>query len=220
VLLTPVEPDPAGLVLRCEFEGNLNDSSGNGRHGTGVGNPTFEAGKIGQAVTLNGSNYVEITGYKGILDVNAFSITAWVKSTSTGDVTMVCWGSSTNGQRVDFRLYQGRLRVEHGNGNLQGNTVLADGQWHHVVLTVTENASISYPDVKLYLDGLDNSQTTTDPDTFNIVANVDVNIGRRGTHNDRVFPGSLDDVRIYDRVLTQEEIAWLAGRTKPFDKPF
>jgi len=47
-----------------------------------------------------------------------------VKSTSTGDVTMVNWGSSTNGQRVDFRLYQGRLRVEHGNGNLQANTTL------------------------------------------------------------------------------------------------
>jgi len=220
VLLTPVEPDPAGLVLRCEFEGNLNDSSGKGRNGTGVGNPIFEAGKVGQAVTLSGSNYVVITGYKGILGGNAFSIAAWVKSTSTGDVTMVNWGTQLGGQRVDFRLYQGRLRVEHGNGNLQGRTVLADGQWHHVAVTVKENASISYPDVKLYLDGLDDSQTTTDPDTFNIVANVDVNIGRRGTNNDRVFPGSLDDVRIYDRVLTQEEIAWLSGRTKPFDKPF
>ena len=32
--------------------------------------------------------------------------------------------------------------------------------------------------------------------------------------------GVIDDVRIYDRVLTEEEIVWLAGRTKPFDKPF
>jgi hypothetical protein len=103
---------------------------------------------------------------------------------------------------------------------LQGNSVLADGQWHHVALTVSENASISYPDVKLYLDGMDDSQTTTDPDTFNIVATVDVTIGRRGTNNDRIFSGSLDDVRIYDRALTQEEIAWLAGRTGSFDKPF
>jgi len=30
----------------------------------------------------------------------------------------------------------------------------------------------------------------------------------------------IDDVRIYGRVLTEEEIAWLAGRTKSFDKPF
>ena len=32
--------------------------------------------------------------------------------------------------------------------------------------------------------------------------------------------GAVDDVRIYDRALTPEEIAGLAGRTKPFDKPF
>ena len=38
--------------------------------------------------------------------------------------------------------------------------------------------------------------------------------------NDRFFMGLIDDVRIYDRALTQEEIAWLADRTKPFDKPF
>jgi len=220
-LITPVSPSNAGLAGYWQFEGNLNDSSGNNRHGTGVGNPTFEAGKVGQAINLRGANdYVEITGYKGILGPNDFSITAWVKSTSTGDVTMVCWGTQSGGQRVDFRLYQGRLRVEHGNGNLQGNTMLADDQWHHVAVTVSENASISYPAVKLYLDGNDDSRTTTDPDTFNIVANIDVNIGRRGTNNDRLFLGSFDEVRIYERVLTHEEIAGLAGRTKPFDKPF
>ena len=31
---------------------------------------------------------------------------------------------------------------------------------------------------------------------------------------------ATEDVRIYDRALSQDEIAWLAGRTKPFDKPF
>jgi hypothetical protein len=220
-LLTPVEPAAAGMVGHWQFEGNFNDSSGNNGHGTPFGSPAFEAGKVGQAINLRGANdYVEITGYKGILGPNDFSITAWVKSTSTGDVTMVCWGTQAGGQRVDFRLYMGRLRVEHGNGSLQGNTMLADGQWHHVAVTVSENASISYPAVKLYLDGNDDSRTTTDPDTFNIVANIDVNIGRRGTNNDRLFSGSLDEVRIYERVLTHEEIAGLAGRTQPFDKPF
>jgi hypothetical protein len=30
----------------------------------------------------------------------------------------------------------------------------------------------------------------------------------------------MDDVQVYDRALSQEEIAWLAGQTQPFDKPF
>jgi hypothetical protein len=32
--------------------------------------------------------------------------------------------------------------------------------------------------------------------------------------------GLMDDLRIYSRALSHAEIAWLAGRTKPFDKPF
>jgi hypothetical protein len=220
-LITPVGPGTTGLQAEYQFEGNANDSSGKGHNGTLQGDPLFVAGEVGQAISLDGvDDYVNVDDYKGILDGGAFSITAWIKSTSTGDNTIVCWGSSTNGQRVDFRLGSGRLRVEHGNGNLQGHSVVADGQWHHVALTVAENASISYPAVKLYLDGNDDSQTTTDPDVFNIVASVDVNIGHRGTHNDRSCQGLIDEVRIYDRELTQEEVASLAGRTKPFDKPF
>ena len=195
------------LMAWYKFDGNASDSSANGRNGTATGAATYAAGKFGQAISLDGSSFVEITGYKGILGGNAFSIAAWVKSTTTGDATIVCWGTQTGGQRVDFRLYQGRLRVEHGNGNLQGNTIVADGQWHHVALTVTQNAPISYPNVKLYLDGKDDSQTTTDPDTFNIVSNVDVNIGRRGTNNDRAFTGFIDDVRIYDKAISASEIA-------------
>ncbi|MCH7559151.1 MAG: hypothetical protein IIB56_17100, partial [Planctomycetes bacterium] len=38
--------------------------------------------------------------------------------------------------------------------------------------------------------------------------------------DDRFFMGLIDDVRIYDYALSDAEIAWLAGVTKPFDKPF
>jgi hypothetical protein len=44
-------------------------------------------------------------------------------------------------------------------------------------------------------------------------------VGNSSTGN-RHFQGMIDDVRIYNRVLTPAEIAWLAGRTEPFDKPF
>lgn len=54
-LITPVDPGAVGLQAHYEFEGNTNDSSGNARHGTAVGNPVFEAGKVGQAIGLDGS---------------------------------------------------------------------------------------------------------------------------------------------------------------------
>ncbi|MCH7919656.1 MAG: hypothetical protein IIC50_16930 [Planctomycetes bacterium] len=44
-------------------------------------------------------------------------------------------------------------------------------------------------------------------------------MGRRSSHGDRYFPGSIDEVRIYDRALSDTEVAWLAGRSEPFDQP-
>ncbi|MCU0917704.1 MAG: hypothetical protein MUC88_24550 [Planctomycetes bacterium] len=218
-LVAPVltaAPDPS-LMGWWKFDGTWLDSSGNNRTGVPSGNAQFGAGMDGQGLLLDGSgDYVTITGYKGILGGNPFSIALWARSTSTGDITMVNWGSSTNGQRVDFRLYQGRLRVEHGNGNLQANTALNNGEWHYVALTVAQGTGLSAPGVQLYLDGKNDTQTTADPDTFNINAVTDVTIGRRGSNADRAFLGSLDEVRIYDRVLTADEIKALGAHPKAF----
>ena len=220
-LITPAEPDAVNLVAQYEFEGTANDSSGNGLHGTVMGNPTFVAGKVGQAISLRGLNdFVEITGYKGILGPNAVTVTAWINTTTTGTGTIVGWGPNASGERFGFRVNADRLRIEHAGGNVQGDTRVNDSGWHHVAVMVQASATISYPDVILYVDGIDDTRASTDPDVFNLTADQDVRIGSRPASNDRFFMGLLDDVRIYDRALTAEEIAWLAGRTEPFDKPF
>jgi len=220
-LVTPADPGPTGLQAHYEFEGTTNDSSGNARHGTATGNPTFVAGKVGQAMSLRGLNdFVEITGYKGILGSNAVTVTAWINTTSTVTGAIVGWGPNVRDQRFGFRVDAGRLRVEHHGGNVQGDSNVNDGVWHHVAVTVQENATISYPDVILYVDGIDDTRPSEDPDAFNLTADQDVRIGSRPAGNDRFFMGLIDDVGIYDRALTPEEIAWLAGKTKPFDKPF
>ena len=162
---------------------------------------------------------MEITGYKGILGPNAVTVTAII-TTATETGTIVGWGPTVDGQRFGFRVNDGRLRMEVSGGNLQADSNVNDGGWHHVTVTVQENATISYPDVILYVDGIDDTRATVDPEVFNLTADQDVRIGSRPSSNDRFFMGLIDDVRIYDRALTQEEIAWLAGRTEPFDKPF
>jgi hypothetical protein len=46
-------------------------------------------------------------------------------------------------------------------------------------------------------------------------------IGKQySTTNDRYWNGTIDDVRIYQRALSPEEMAGLAGLTAPYDKPF
>ena len=141
-----------------------------------------------------------------------------------GNGAMVAWGSADGaaigGQYLTFRIDGGRLRSEHGNGNLRGNTYVNDGEWHHGALTVVEGGNLRVPQTLLYVDGQEDTTFSGSDNIYNITADADVSIGRRASHEDRYFPGSIDEVRIYDRVLTEEEIAWLAGRTKPFDKPF
>jgi len=236
--ITPVEPNTAGLIAYYEFEGNANDSSGNGLHGTVMGGPTFALGKIGQAISLDGvDDYVTVTGYKGIVadrtDPNnpiqrPFSVACWINTAdAAGRGGLVNWGSSdttgVGGQYQNFHVHEGRLRAEHGNGRFRGATIVADGEWHHVAMTVSEGVNLWPPGTQLYVDGQKDTQgadTVNAQNIWNITEDADVGIGVRASHIDRFFNGLIDDARIYDRVLTQEEIAWLAGRTQPFDKPF
>ncbi|MCH7918180.1 MAG: LamG domain-containing protein [Planctomycetes bacterium] len=221
-LITPAELSPEGLVVYYPFDGNFQDASGNGLHGAGMGGPLFEPGHSGQAISLDGAGqYVEITGYQGISAVDGvqqpFSISNWFATIANGE--MVTWGSTPGGQRLSWRIESGNLRTEHGNGNLRGNTLVNDGEWHHGALVVQEGANLRVPNTTIYIDGLADGVNSGDDDPYNLTPGVDVSIGRRATSNDRFFPGSIDEVRIFDRALSAAEVAGLAGRTEPFDKP-
>jgi len=185
------------------------NASGNGLDGTLEGDAHFVEGYSGQAIALDGDgDYFTVNGYKGLMSTDAVTVIAWVRTTSNG--TMVYWGRNSGGRRVDFRINGGRLRIEHGGGNLQGDTILNDDEWHQVALSMPAGVTVSYPDVKLYLDGQDDSQHTSDPDPpFRLEdhdSNVDLTFGQRVPQNDRHFPGQIDEVRIYDKVLTGGEI--------------
>ncbi len=202
-----------GLVGWWKFDdegtGTVFDYSGNDRHGTINGNPQFVPGLFGEAMEFTGDpDYVNIGGYKGLLGGHAFTITAWIKTAGNGEI--VGWGNNSGTEKVEFRVSESRLRVEHGSGNRQGDTIVSDNQWHHVALTVQENSTISYPQVILYLDGEDDTRTGTSSNAFNIVENFDLAIGRRYNNDNRWFIGLIDEVRVYDRVLSAEEIQALA----------
>ncbi|MCH8193408.1 MAG: LamG domain-containing protein, partial [Planctomycetes bacterium] len=148
-----------------------------------------------------------------------FSISVWIKTSGNG--TMVGWGSTAAGvTRVEFRVDQNRLRCE-SSGNVQGDTTLPDNEWIHVAVTIIENAVIDDPDVLLYLNGqVDNRQSTGAAAPLEMAAGFDVTIGRRHSAAQRFFPGSIDEIRLWDRTLSAGEVAGMAGRTQPFDRPF
>ena len=203
--------------LDNEGSGAVVDSSGFDHHGTLRGDPQWVDGYDGGALEFDGSgDYVNIDGYKGILAADGvqheFTVAAWIKTTAEGEI--ITWGTNTSTQRMTFRLHDGRIRVEHGNGNMRGEANVNDNEWHHIAAVVPQDGAIK--DLTFYLDGeVDEYRTILNPDNkFNLTGTADVSIGRRATSDDRYFTGLIDDVRIYDKELSQQEIKQVM-RTDP-----
>ena len=206
--------DP-NLVGWWKFEdegtGTVIDYSGYGHHGTIHGNPMWVHGPDGDAMEFcdeTEDEYVTIDGYLGVVGSHAFSITAWIRTRDGGEI--VGWGNPTNGQRVEFRTNTGNtLQCENGTGArfVESETLVDDDEWHHVAVTVIDGATPTYPrEVIIYLDGEDDTMESTEGTAFNIVALNPVTIARRYNTAGRWYWGAIDDVRIYDKVLTQAEI--------------
>ncbi len=204
--------------------GYVIDSSGYDHHGTLRGDPQLIEGYDGGALDFDGDgDYVNIDGYKGInadrTDPDnpfnpAFSVACWVKTTSSAGA-LVTWGSSdgtgVGGQYQSFRIDAGRLRAEHGNGNLQSDTSVNDGEWHHVAQVSVEGANLRVPNTTLYIDGVEDAIRGGSDNIFNLTEDADVGIGLRASHGDRIFTGLFDDVRIYDKALTELDVKLISG---------
>ena len=182
------------------------DSSRHRRKGALTGNLSFDnnsaEGRIGKALKLSGRDYVEITKYKGISGNKPRTVTAWIKTKSSrGEITS--WGADDFGQMWTYGFIRGRVGLTPSGGYYYINDQVHDDKWHHVAIVLLEAELPNlHDDVRLYKDGelaeihdiglLDLWPVNTGKD-------LDVRIGRR-------FTGLLDDVRIYDRVLSDDEI--------------
>ena len=215
--VTPAEPDAANLMAYYALDGNVNDGSGNGYNGVEVGSPTYGAGQEGQAIQLDGvEDYVEIADV-GISGAAARTIAGWAKADQTD---LFAWtdvfgftGPSTNGGHFDIQAVGGGTYTTLGYYGLhcygwERDLIPIDLEWHHLAATYDGTAASWYADGRRI--GTADIAVDT-PET--------VNIGKR-QDNTNLFPGMVDELRIYNVALSEEEIAWLAGRTASLHKGF
>ena len=165
------------------------------------------------ALQFDGINdYVEISGYKGVVGSQARTVAAWIKTTTTGEI--VTWGTAAPGEKWIFRVQDddgaaGAIRVQVGAGAITGSTDVRDELWHHVA-AVLEDGLSDIGDVKLYVDGLlESTSYSSGPRQINTASSSNMKIGVFAG-SDRYFTGKIDDVRIYDYSLSKSEIAVLA----------
>jgi hypothetical protein len=160
-------------------------------------------------LVFNGTNqymYGSVTS----LPLDKLSISFWVKTTDTNG-TMVSFGSNSNNVERAVKLSAGKVQVfekkDTAETTLLSTNTIQDGNWHHVVVTI---ASISGA-WKIYVD---NVNVTTGSQNGPGNSSLGVNTFTLGvSHLDgnlvNYLAGSLDDVRVYDIVLSAANIAEL-----------
>ena len=147
-----------------------------------------------------------------------FSVAAWIKTSATANgVVIQQRNGGYNGQYrlrvnetglLNFMVYAGGYQF-----NMPTITTVNDGNWHHVMAVRQGERGYIYIDGSLQASGSSTSVASLD-------ALIEVAVGADIRDSNDYFDGTIDDVRIYERPLSYGEVAWLAGRTEPFDKPF
>jgi hypothetical protein len=232
----PSDPGKANLLALYACEGNANDTSGHNLNGT-VKQATFVASERpggGSAVKVDKAGYLDL-GNPALLDFSTgdWALTAWYKTAmvGTGDAnkgTVVGkGGDNTGGKRYGLIMsetVEGVLTLVTDDDVtkyvVDSQSVTNDDQWHFVVGQRVGTT------LEIYIDGqLENSVTiTTPPYDLSGTSQHDAYIGAMTYHPDgslyKLFSGLIDEVHIYNRALSMEEILWLMGSTTPVAKPF
>jgi Concanavalin A-like lectin/glucanases superfamily len=195
----------------------ISDLSGQGNAGTLVSMSTTTApvaGKIGGALKFNGSSaLITANGETTSFVLNtSWTTSAWFLSTSTSEEFVGFFGNTTNttptlGFGSLNQLTTGQILAggRDNAGNVLNiasiNATYNDGKWHQVVATYSGNL------LSLYVDGVLNSTGTISwgPATYNTFT-----IGAAvRTSTQFYWSGKIDDVRIYNRALSTQEVALL-----------
>ncbi|MBP1966739.1 LamG-like jellyroll fold domain-containing protein [Paenibacillus aceris] len=204
------------LLLHYKFDQTsgttVEDASNKGHSGTLMGGATWNTeGKIGGAVTLNGTNgYIKLPD--GILaDQNDVTIATWVKVNTIKTWGRVFdFGSGTSNWTM--------LTLKNGSGFMEFSTTPEGGSkelvsgpafptskiWQHVAVVKKGNKST------MYINGIEVASTTTMPTLPSVLGNTTQNYIGKSQYADPYFDGGIDDFRIYNRALEGNEVMGLA----------
>ena len=216
--------DGANTVWTSSSAGTATDGSGNGNTGTltNMNQSTSPVpGKIGQGLKFDGTKYVTSGAVFSSLGTSnqPYSIAGWVKTTASnyGNVIHVSQSSDGSGWCVSFVTYNspGNLQAHSWNGapvTATGATTLSAGNWYHFVNTWDSSGGL-----RIYVNGVLDGATSQS--TFSASGGSDYVFAGLGDSTcagstGNYFNGSMDDVRIYNRALSANEVQQLYNSTK------
>jgi hypothetical protein len=193
-------PEP---VSRWAFEENLDDSkTENEAELCGINAalceiiPNYTYGIIGKALNFNGSIFVNVSEDQNLDFTNQFSIAAWFKTANNNQFLVV--KENTGAYPYVLDMSGGKLQcygtpdgiTEIGIKNPAASP-LNDGEWHYAVCIFNGTTWTIYSDLNLYAQG-------HDPGTL-----INTDDGIRIGYG---FQGLIEEISLYKRPLTQEEM--------------
>jgi hypothetical protein len=210
-----------GLIAHYPLDGNATDLTANKLNGTITGAPAPVANRLGatgKAFSFNGKDqYITIpnTADKNLLPI---TISLWCKIDPDAGNGANIFNKYLPGSWNGFLLSSGRdattneplivpwyinntqNRIIGDYGEPPFNAKVAFNQWIHVVFTV------DYKEARIYID---NKLIATKPWTGTAKPSTNGYLWQIGGAYDSWFKGSIDDVRIYNRVLIDSEVKYL-----------
>ncbi|MBF0431134.1 MAG: LamG domain-containing protein [Fibrobacteria bacterium] len=211
-----------GLVAYYPFSGNTIDSTGNSHDGTNHGAVLTEDrnGRANNAYYFNGSSYIEVP-HASDLAPETFSIGAWVKldGLPAGVLGTIVGKQTRSSARGGYCLYVpsydpsvnglATLTIDAGSNcgsshcwwrSAWSQEPVPYQEWVHIIGTYDSEC------LKIYVNG--NLEEKNCPEVSEIIHNTDpMGIGFEWVAGqNRYFTGSIDEVVIYNRALSLEEI--------------
>jgi len=204
-----------GLVAYYPFNGNANDESGNGNHGDTTGHaPTLVADRFGKdssAYSFDGVDDYIIINPMGDFPSTGITASFWMLSSDiTHQGTPLSYATSSTENMflvVDYKNFE----INVNNISTDDTGVSAnDGTWHNIAVTWRSSDG----EVKVYKDGSPSysdvlSMGASMENDGSLVFGQEQDIVGGGFQSFQAFIGVLDDIRIYNRALSEAEIGSL-----------
>ncbi len=214
-----------GLMAHWTLDGHALDSSPNGNHGTvhgGVAPTRDRNGREGMALAFDGvDGYISIPDSPTLHSPSQRTVSLWFRFDGghvggDGNVALFYQGAQARQgcetqRELSVWLYPKPYYVQSisaGDGGcqfLEGTQVAKDGGWHQVTTVIDRSVGHA---MTIYVDG---EPTVSNPDpygSFNTSAE-ELRLGWTQEAPYRPFHGALDDVRLYDRALSDAEVKQL-----------
>ena len=218
----PTAPS-TGLVAHWAFDGDASDETG-AYDATPHGTPNFVTdADRGQVVNLDGSGDYFSAGttssFNFIHNDHTFTVAAWVQPHGTSEYWWLGTSEAADASvGFDTALFRDgtqnaiRFDLRDGSGNDYAFFTSPDGtlsatEWHHVVFTGDGDT------LKIYHNGTEVASTAA-PTQTSSDASAAFGLGAVAGYGSETLDGELDDVRVYERGLTADEVADLYNATE------